>query len=58
MTIYLSWNCDFCGKCMITLSQAGVLYCENCRMSYGKQVNPNIILKMKNDIDKKKHSID
>jgi len=34
----LSWTCDFCKKGMVTISPAGVLYCERCRMSYGKTV--------------------
>jgi hypothetical protein len=38
MAIYLSWNCDFCGKPCLTVSMAGVIYCENCRMSYGESI--------------------
>ncbi len=34
--IHLNWNCDFCGKAMLIISFAGIVYCENCRMSYGE----------------------
>lgn len=35
---YLSWNCDFCGKPCITISLAGIIYCDNCKKSYGEQL--------------------
>lgn len=34
----LCWNCDFCGKAEIIVSQAGILYCAYCRRSYGEQI--------------------
>ena len=34
----LSWNCDFCGKAGIIVSQAGILYCKYCRKSYGEVI--------------------
>ncbi len=37
MEARLSWNCDFCGKAEITMSLAGILYCNNCKKSYGEQ---------------------
>lgn len=45
MTVHLGWNCDFCKKACITMSLAGILYCDNCRMSYGEQ--PHKILEEK-----------
>lgn len=36
MEATLGWNCDFCGKPCIVLSSSNVLYCENCKMSYGE----------------------
>lgn len=39
MKAKLSWNCDFCGKPEITISLAGILYCGNCRKSYGEQIS-------------------
>ena len=39
MRAKLSWNCDFCGKAEIVMSTAGILYCNNCRMSYGENIN-------------------
>jgi ribosomal protein L37AE/L43A len=35
----LCWNCDFCGKPEIIISEAGILYCANCRMSYGESAS-------------------
>jgi ribosomal protein L37AE/L43A len=40
--IYLGWNCDFCGKAMLTMSLAGIIYCENCHMSYGETMTKNL----------------
>jgi len=32
----LSWNCDYCGKPDLVVSEAGRIYCNNC-----KKCNPN-----------------
>jgi ribosomal protein L37AE/L43A len=34
--MYLSWVCDFCRKTMLVVSAAGIIYCENCKKSYGQ----------------------
>jgi len=37
MEARFSFNCDFCGKPELTISLAGIVYCQNCKMSYGEQ---------------------
>ena len=37
MEARLGWNCDFCKKAELTISLAGIVYCANCRYSYGEQ---------------------
>lgn len=51
MNASLCWNCDFCGKPGITVSSAGILYCQFCRMSYGEQINLNILKPIKELIE-------
>jgi len=36
--VFINWACDFCGKTMLTVSAAGIIYCTNCSMSYGTRV--------------------
>ena len=43
----MTWNCDFCGKSGLLISKAGILYCEFCRKSYGKQIGHKIEEKLK-----------
>jgi hypothetical protein len=39
----LSWSCDFCGKGGLVISGAGIIYCQWCRMSYGKTMNDMLL---------------
>jgi ribosomal protein L37AE/L43A len=38
MTLKLNWRCDFCNHGTVMMSAAGILYCDECRMSYGKSI--------------------
>ena len=38
MTADIVWSCNFCGKSGIVVSLSGILYCRQCRMSYGEQL--------------------
>jgi ribosomal protein L37AE/L43A len=32
----IAFECDFCGKTGLQLSEAGIMYCPFCNMSYGE----------------------
>lgn len=34
----LAWNCDFCNRSGLTISQAGIVYCKYCGLSYGESL--------------------
>lgn len=34
----IAWNCDFCKKADLTISLAEIIYCNNCKKSYGNRI--------------------
>lgn len=38
MQTEIALNCDFCNKTGLTISEAGILYCNWCHKSYGEQI--------------------
>lgn len=34
----LAWNCDYCGKSALVVSQSGVIYCSACGLTNGTKI--------------------